>query len=151
MYFSQPRSDAEIKTLTGAWCAVLADTNEDALGIAAAEWLRSPEKYMPTPGWLRERCVELSGQSAQERASNAWHLIAESRYGRDPIADPLVIRCVRELGGFGEIGNTDSDKIHFVRDRFIQKYMDYARRADAFKLLPAGQRERIKLALGAGK
>jgi hypothetical protein len=150
-YYSPSRSDADLQILTGVWCSVLADTNEDALRVATAERLNSAEKFMPPPGWLRTRAIELSGQGAQDRAAQAWQMFLDSDYGRDKqyMTDEIMLRCVRELGGFDEIGNTDSDKIHFVRDRFIQKYIEYSKRDDAFKALPAGQRDSVRLALEA--
>ena len=148
-YPSQSRSSDDVKILIGVWCSVLAETNEDALRIATAEWLRSSEKFMPPPGWLRTRAIELSGLGAQDRAAQAWQMFLDSDYGRDKdyMTDEIMLRCVRELGGFNEIGNTESDKIHFVRDRFIEKYIAYAKRDDAFMALPAGQRAIVRLAL----
>jgi len=150
-YPNPPKTPQEHAALAATWLEVLDDVPNELLDTASLEYRKSGKEWRPAPGVLRERCIELSGQGAQDRAALAWQMFLDSNYGRDKeyMTDEIMLRCVRELGGFNEIGNTDSDKIHFVRDRFIEKYMAYAKRDDAFLALPAGQREHVRLALAA--
>lgn len=153
VYPTQSRTDEDVKILGGVWAAILSDVPDDALILARDEWLRSTERFMPTPGQLRERSIELCGHDPASQAERGWQDFIDCEYGRDKrfMTDGIMLRCVRELGGFDAIGKTEPDKMHFVKRDFLEKYSAYLRRENAFMTLPEGQRERVRMALGAGR
>ncbi len=139
VYPNQP-TDLDIRqTIMAEWVRILADVPDELACAAYDEWSKSAERFAPPPGALRTRAIELAGVDTQTRAEEAWFKIADSRYGRDPIDDSLVIEVVRLIGGFDVIGNTDTDRMHYVQDRFIKLYSERAGRTDTLAMIGSGR------------
>lgn len=87
-----------------AYEIALADVTDDLLDYAATVSLRSPEKFMPTPGELRQ-LARSGGVSFEARADIAWYEFdrAVASDGGDhsvSFADGLINATVTLLGGW---------------------------------------------------
>ena len=138
LFPSQARNDSDWAMIGKVWIEVLTDVPDTILQTVTAEYVRSGATFAPAPGMLRARAIELAGVNSKDVAANAWFEIADSRYGRDPIKDSLVIEVVRLLGGFERIGNTPTEQVHFVHDRFVELYSERRERMQALGELGAG-------------
>ena len=144
LFPSAQRTDDDQKLVRAVWLRVLADIPDAALEAATAEYVNSAATFAPAPGMLRTRAVQLVQGDTKTRALAAWAKIEESRYGRDPIDDPLVTEVARLVGGFAAIGGAEIATIHFMRDRFVQLYSDRAARVDALMLVAPEKRAQIE-------
>lgn len=55
MYPQQARSDADHRVWVRAWLADLCEYPPDVIEAGCVAWRRSPERFMPTPGQLRDK------------------------------------------------------------------------------------------------
>lgn len=136
-YPTRHYSTEEIDVLSSVWIDVLSDVPDETLKATANEYLRSNYQFAPAPGQLRTRAIELTNGDNQTKATDAWFWIYESNFGREQIPDPLVVKVVGLIGGFDAIGNTESDKMCFVRERFLKLYAELAGREQARQFVPA--------------
>ena len=135
-YPTQARSDEDKTILFGVWLDVLGsdDISDDMLRAATEEYKRSPAEFLPPPGKLYTRVLELSNGDSEERALTAWDKFREWDYGHygESLNDPLALLILRRLGGVEHIGNMDSDKVNnFARREFVKMYAEQCGRDQA--------------------
>lgn len=130
--------DNQTRALTiAAWVEDLGDdcVNDDALYAAYVEYKNSPEKWMPSPGMLRTRAIELVQGNVNDLAERAWQGVIDCDYGREPryLIDAVLSReIMRRLGGFDKMGETPSEWINKnFREPFLRMYAELKQRENA--------------------
>jgi hypothetical protein len=141
------RVQAEPALIEGYWAA-LEDLPLQAVEKASTTALRESD-FFPRPVELRRRAnAGPPGEATAEAAGFAWaelmRLARNSRSAKHP--DPIAEEVVRKLGGWLRIGQTEEDKLDWMRKNFIDLYEATAKRS-GFKQVTGGE----KLAIGPGR
>lgn len=134
----------DTQTLTiAAWLEDLGDEciTDDALYAAYVEYKNSPEKWMPAPGVLRTRAIELVQGNVKDAAETAWQGVIDCEYGRDPqyLVDNLSRIVIQRLGGFDAMGAASSEDVSiWWHKRFVEMYAELKQRDNASVPMLAG-------------
>jgi len=111
-----------------AYEIALADVSDASLDQAATSALRRPDKFMPTPGELRQLAIS-GGVSFEARADIAWNEFdrAVGRLGADrsvTFADGLINATVTLLGGWIQCCEKHGDDYFvWLQKQFKQTYV----------------------------
>jgi hypothetical protein len=135
---SRQYSDAEFEELAVIWLEVLGDVPDEALLVAAKEYLLSDAKFAPAPGQLRTRAIELCGLDTSEMAERAWLESKEQIYSGEKISDPIAKIAWERAGGIAAWNNAPDSETHWWHDRFVKQYSLAFGKQTAGMSLPAG-------------
>lgn len=130
-----PNWDATKETLQ-VYQAVLADIHPDALSAAVMDLISEPREFMPTPGVIRERVIELNDKaSGLPSTYEAWQLaITDLGYDAEGLHSS-VIEAVRRIGGWQHLRMSTNQASE--RARFIDAYREVVKEGrDRRRMLP---------------
>lgn len=131
--------------------AVLADIHPDALAAAIMDLISEPRDFMPTPGVIRHRVIELNDKaSGLPSAYEAWQMaITDLGYHAEDLHSS-VIEAVRRIGGWNHLRMSTNPASE--RARFIEAYREVVKEGqDRRRMLPQVRDHVALLAKHQGK
>lgn len=124
---------------------MLGDVPDEALLVAASEYLKSANEWRPVPGKLRQRVLELCHATPDAAALEAWNRYAdiddaEMMTAARAASDQIAVDAIRQMRSKMWRLNGDADTGEIMAERmraFCELYRELAARA-VLVALPAG-------------
>ena len=142
------RSDPNVlKVLMKTWWLVLQDLPDEALAVAARNYLYSDAEWRPAPGVLRQAALKLAGATGEQKALEAWN-----KYGdydneymvrlAERAEDGVAIRAIKAMRARNLPAEASIEQRMAERERaFIEAYQEIAERQPGLVLMSGGNHE----------